>query len=98
MSRGNAAGGYVIPFAIDIALRRCTHHHPAGLAHTTGHSFDIETIGIGWETIDAGGEVYVAVYPAERAIVGCFSLMHQEGSCGEGTGGRGSSPSKLLVR
>lgn len=68
-----------IPFASDIALPRGTHH-PAGLTNVSWHSFDPKTFQIGCEHIDAGEGIKVAIYSAERTIVDCFRLMHQEGS------------------
>lgn len=68
-----------IPFGSDIALPRGIHH-PAGFAHVAWHSFDPATFHIGRDQIDAGAELRLAVYSAERTIVDCFRLMHQEGS------------------
>ena len=68
-----------IPFESDIALPRGTHH-PAGLAHVAWHSFDPKTFHIGRNDIDAGNGLRLAIYSAERTIVDCFRLMHQEGS------------------
>ncbi|MFK0004300.1 type IV toxin-antitoxin system AbiEi family antitoxin domain-containing protein [Paenarthrobacter sp. NPDC090522] len=68
-----------IPFASDIALPRGTHH-PTGLANVTWHSFDPRTFEIGRECADAGQGAKVAIYSAERTLVDCFRLMHQEGS------------------
>ncbi len=68
-----------IPFASEIALPRGAHQ-PAGLANVSWHSFDPKTFQIGREQIDVGGGANVAMYSAERTIVDCFRLMHQEGS------------------
>ena len=68
-----------IPFESDIALPRGTHH-PAGLANVAWHSFDPKTFHIGRDHIDAGNGFRFAIYSAERTIVDCFRLMHQEGS------------------
>lgn len=68
-----------IPFASDIALPRGTHQ-PAGLSNVSWHSFDPKTFQIGREHVDAGQGAKVAIYSAERTIVDCFRLMHQEGS------------------
>ncbi len=68
-----------IPFASDIALPRGTHQ-PAGLANVNWHSFDPATFQIGREWAEIGTGVEAAIYSAERTIVDCFRLMHQEGS------------------
>ncbi|QIM16448.1 hypothetical protein G7067_08485 [Leucobacter insecticola] len=68
-----------IPFESDIALPRGTHH-PVGLAHVAWHSFDPTTFHIGRDHVDAGNGLRLAIYSAERTIVDCFRLMHQEGS------------------
>lgn len=68
-----------IPFESDIALRRGTHH-PAGLAHVAWHSFDTTTFHVGRDHVDVGNGLRLAIYSAERTIVDCFRLMHQEGS------------------
>ena len=68
-----------IPFASDIALPRGAHH-PTGLANVTWRSFDPQTFHIGREFVDAGGGATVAAYSAERTLVDCFRLIHQEGS------------------
>ncbi len=68
-----------IPFATDIALPRGMRH-PAGFEHAVWHSFDAATFDVGRESFDVGGGVRVGVYSAERTIVDCFRLMHQEGS------------------
>lgn len=90
-----------IPFAHDIALPRGARH-PAGFEHVTWHSFDVATFSIGRDFIDAGASARVAVYSAERTIVDCFRLMHQEGTdvaheaLRRWLRGRGNSPSTLL--
>lgn len=90
-----------IPFGSDIALPRGTRH-PAGLTHVSWHSFDPATFHIGRELIDAGRDVSVAIYSAERTIIDCFRLMHQEGSdvaheaLKRWLRKRGSAPSALL--
>lgn len=90
-----------IPFATDIALPRGTRA-PAGFEHAAWHRFDAGTFGTGREALDAGGGLTVAVYSAERTIVDCFRLMHQEGSDVAYAALRrwlrrpGSSPSGLL--
>ncbi|MFT0848149.1 type IV toxin-antitoxin system AbiEi family antitoxin domain-containing protein [Actinomycetaceae bacterium L2_0104] len=68
-----------IPFASNIALPRGIRH-PAGLANVSWHSFDPTTFQIGREQADIGSGVSAAIYSAERSIVDCFRLMHQEGS------------------
>jgi predicted transcriptional regulator of viral defense system len=68
-----------IPFASDIALLRGTHQ-PVGLTNVSWHSFDPKTFQIGRQRVDAGEGLKVAIYSAERTIVDCFRLMHQEGS------------------
>lgn len=68
-----------IPFGSDIALPRGTRH-PAGLLNVSWHSFDPTTFQIGRNHVQAGGGLTVAIYSAERTIVDCFRLMHQEGS------------------
>ena len=68
-----------IPFASDIALPRGAHQ-PAGLTNVSWHSFDPRTFHVGREQVDAGEGAKVAIYSAERTIVDCFRLMHQEGS------------------
>lgn len=68
-----------IPFESDIALPRGTHH-PVGLTHIAWHSFDPTTFYIGRDDVDAGNGFTLAIYSAERTIVDCFRLMHQEGS------------------
>lgn len=68
-----------IPFASDIALPRGAHH-PAGLMNVIWHSFDPRTFQIGREHVEVGQAVRVAIYSAERTIIDCFRLMHQEGS------------------
>lgn len=90
-----------IPFASDIALPRGTHQ-PAGLANVSWHSFDPKTFQIGREHVDAGEGVMVAIYSAERTVVDCFRLMHQEGSdvahkaLRRWIRGRGNTPARLL--
>ena len=68
-----------IPFGSDIALPRGTRH-PAGLMNVSWHSFDPTTFQIGRGHVEAGGGFTVSIYSAERTIVDCFRLMHQEGS------------------
>ncbi len=68
-----------IPFESDIALPRGVHH-PVGLAHVAWHSFDPTTFHIGRDHIDAGNGLRFSIYSAERTIVDCFRLMHQQGS------------------
>lgn len=68
-----------IPFAADIALPRGVHH-PAGISHVNWHSFDPETYQIGRQRIKIDTGFDVAIYSAERTIVDCFRLMHQEGN------------------
>ncbi|MFT3875332.1 MAG: hypothetical protein QM708_02735 [Propioniciclava sp.] len=68
-----------IPFASDIALPRGTHH-PAGLANVNWHSFDPRTFQVGREHVEVGEGTRVTIYSAERTIIDCFRLMHQEGS------------------
>ena len=68
-----------IPFDSDIALPRGTRH-PDGLANVSWHSFDPKTFKIGRMQVEAGGGLTVAIYTAERTIVDCFRLIHQEGS------------------
>ena len=91
----------VIPFVSDIALPRGTHH-PEGLANVTWRSFDPRTFEIGREYVDAGGGTVVAIYSAERTIVDCFRLMHQEGrdvaheALRRWLRKRGNTPARLL--
>lgn len=93
--------GDAIPFESDIALPRGVHH-PAGLAHVAWHSFDPTTFHIGRDHIDAGNGLGFSIYSAERTIVDCFRLMHQEGSdvayeaLRRWVRRRGSSPAALL--
>jgi len=68
-----------IPFGSDIALPRGTHH-PVGFTDIVWHSFDPITFHIGRDHIDARSGLALASYSAERTIVDCFRLMHQEGS------------------
>lgn len=68
-----------IPFGSDIALPRGTHL-PAGFAHISWHTFDPTTFHVGRNYINAGDGITLAIYSAERTIVDCFRLMHQEGS------------------
>lgn len=68
-----------IPFGSDIALPRGTRH-PAGFLNVTWHSFNSTTFQIGRDQVQVGGGLTVAIYSAERTIVDCFRLMHQEGS------------------
>ncbi|MBX3087730.1 MAG: type IV toxin-antitoxin system AbiEi family antitoxin domain-containing protein [Cryobacterium sp.] len=68
-----------IPFDSAIALPRGIRH-PAGLKNVSWHSFDPTTFQLGRVHMRAGGGVTVAIYSAERTIVDCFRLMHQEGS------------------
>lgn len=68
-----------IPFGSDIALPRGTRH-PAGLQHVNWHSFDPRTFQVGREHVQTGGGLTAAIYSAERTIVDCYRLMHQEGS------------------
>ncbi len=90
-----------IPFGTDIALPRGTRH-PAGFVHVTWHSFDVATFDVGRTAMDAGPDVELLVYSAERTIVDCFRMMHQEGSDIAYTAlrrwiaRRGNSPSSLL--
>ncbi|NED98366.1 hypothetical protein G1H11_23995 [Phytoactinopolyspora alkaliphila] len=90
-----------IPFGADIALPRGTRH-PAGFEHVTWHSFDAATFDVGRAALWAGAGLELAVYSAERTIVDCFRLMHQEGgdvahtALRQWIGQRGNSPSDLL--
>ncbi|RNI24662.1 type IV toxin-antitoxin system AbiEi family antitoxin domain-containing protein [Flexivirga caeni] len=90
-----------IPLSTDIALPRGTRH-PVGLEHASWHSFDVATFDIGREFADAGEGMEVALYSAERTIVDCFRLMHQEGNdvahlaLRRWLSRRGNSPSALL--
>ena len=68
-----------IPFDSDIALPRGTHQ-PAGLINVSWHSFDPATFQIGREKVELGAGASATIYSAERTIVDCFRLMHQEGS------------------
>jgi len=68
-----------IPFGSDIALPRGTHH-PARLMNVSWHSFEPSTFTIGREQVQTREGVTIAIYSAERTIVDCFRLMHQEGS------------------
>lgn len=90
-----------IPFASDIALPRGAHH-PLGIPNVSWHSFDSATYPIGREPIEIEGGTRVAIYSAERSIVDCFRLMHQEGSdvayeaLRRWLRQRGNSPARLL--
>jgi predicted transcriptional regulator of viral defense system len=90
-----------IPFTSDIALPRGSHQ-PAGLTNVSWHSFDPKTFQIGRERIEVGKGFKVAIYSAERTIVDCFRLMHQEGSdvayeaLRRWLRGRGNTPAQLL--
>lgn len=68
-----------IPIDAAIALPRGVRH-PAGLMDVSWHSFDQKTFEVGREYIDLGGGMIVSIYSAQRTIVDCFRLMHQEGS------------------
>lgn len=68
-----------IPAGTDIALPRGTRH-PAGFAHVTWHSFDRTTFAIGRQSVRVAVGIEVAIYSAERTVVDCFRLMHQEGA------------------
>ncbi len=68
-----------IPAGTDIALPRGTRH-PAGFAHVTWHSFDRATFAIGRQSVRVAVGIEVAIYSAERTVVDCFRLMHQEGA------------------
>jgi hypothetical protein len=68
-----------IPFGSDIALPRGARH-PANIMNVTWHSFDPSTFAVGREQVQTSGGATVAIYSAERTIVDCFRLMHQEGS------------------
>lgn len=68
-----------IPFATDIALPRGIRS-PAGFEHVAWHSFATATFKTGREALDAGDGLNLAVYSAERTIIDCFRLMHQEGN------------------
>lgn len=69
----------MIPFAADVALPRSTRH-PAGFQHATWHSFDRATFELGREAVELEGGHEVFIYSAQRTIIDCFRLMHQEGS------------------
>jgi predicted transcriptional regulator of viral defense system len=91
-----------IPFGTDIALPRGTRH-PSGFAHVSWHSFDDVTFSIGRTGLTAAPGLNLAVYSAERTIIDCFRLIHQEGSdvaytaLNKWVGQRGNSPSSLLT-
>lgn len=90
-----------IPFGTDIALPRGTRY-PAGFTHVTWRSFDPATFDIGREQHTIAEGTSLAIYSAERTIVDCFRLMHQEGSdvaheaLRRWLRRRGNSPSTLL--
>ena len=90
-----------IPFASDIALPRGSHQ-PVGSTNVSWHSFDPKTFQVGRECVDVGEGVKVSIYSAERTIVDCFRLMHQEGSdvaheaLRRWLRRRGSAPARLL--
>ena len=90
-----------IPFGADIALPRGMRH-PAGFAHVAWHSFSATTFHIGREFLELEGGMLVAIYSAERTIVDCFRLLHQEGAdvthdaLRRWLRRRGSSPGALL--
>lgn len=92
----------VIPFGADIALPRGTRHPPR-FEHVSWHSFDDATFSLGRERLIADPGLDLAVYSAERTIIDCFRLMHQEGSDVAYTAlnrwirQRGNSPSSLLT-
>lgn len=67
-----------IPFATDIALPRGARH-PAGFEHVAWHSFDPDTFELGRSLIEKSG-LTLAIYSAERTIIDCFRLAHQEGT------------------
>lgn len=91
-----------IPFGADIALPRSTRH-PSGFEHVSWHSFDDATFSIGRESLTVDPGLSLAVYSADRTIIDCFRLMHQEGSdvaytaLNRWIGQRGNSPSSLLT-
>ncbi|TFD24273.1 type IV toxin-antitoxin system AbiEi family antitoxin domain-containing protein [Cryobacterium sp. TMS1-13-1] len=68
-----------IPFATDIALPRGTRA-PAGFEHAAWHSFNPATFLTGRDALEVGDGLNLAIYSAERTIVDCFRLMHQEGN------------------
>lgn len=90
-----------IPFATDIALPRGTRF-PAGFNHITWRSFDKATFTLGRDTVQIAEDTSAGIYSAERTIVDCFRLMHQEGSDAAHEAlrrwlrRRGSSPAVLL--
>ena len=67
-----------IPFATDIALPRGARH-PAGFDHVNWHSFDRDTFDVGRTLLEQDG-LTLAIYSAERTIIDCFRLAHQEGT------------------
>lgn len=91
----------LIPFDSDIALPRGTRV-PTGFSHVTWHSFDVATFDVGRDEYGVAARSDVAVYSAERTIVDCFRLKHQEGSelaheaLRRWLRRRGSTPSSLL--
>lgn len=90
-----------IPFGTDIAIPRGTRS-PAGFTHVTWHSFDTATFDIGRESHHVEKGMSLAIYSAERTIVDCFRLMHQEGNdvayeaLRRWLRARGNSPASLL--
>ncbi|MGO1971408.1 MAG: type IV toxin-antitoxin system AbiEi family antitoxin domain-containing protein [Propionibacteriaceae bacterium] len=90
-----------IPLGADIAIPRGTRS-PTGFTHVTWHSFDPVTFDIGRERHQLDKDMNVAIYSAERTIVDCFRLMHQEGSdvayeaLRRWLRVRGNSPARLL--
>jgi len=67
-----------IPARIDIAIPR-GNHRPALTAPVTWHTFDRPTFDIGRDTQQAGDELRIGIYNAERSIIDAFRLSHLEG-------------------
>ncbi len=89
-----------IPLATDIALPRGARH-PAGFEHVNWHSFDPDTFELDRTFIEKSG-LALAIYSAERTLIDCFRLAHQEGTdraheaLRRWVRQRGNQPSSLL--
>jgi predicted transcriptional regulator of viral defense system len=68
-----------IPAAIDIALPR-GRRAPELTAPVSWHHFARDTFTIGRGPLPLGTEAEIGIYGAERCIIDCFRLRHQEGA------------------